>query len=369
MEFESTSGDGCSSSVVADPGVQYALGVNDIDLGSSFERKNVIIHHANALDCYEGWSRPVVIVSDGAYGIGGFACDPSTPEGLVEWYQPHVEAWSEAATPLTTLWFWNTEIGWATVHPLLAANGWSYRCSHVWDKGIAHVAGNSNTQRLRKLPVVTEVCVQYVKKAVFEVDGHNLSMKEWLRSEWQRAGLRLCQTNKACGVRNAASRKYFTQDHLWYFPPADAFIQFAEYANTHGKPEGRPYFSVDGIRTLSKSEWELMRAKFNCPLGVTNVWREPAVRGRERIRHDGKILHTNQKPLRLIERVIKLSSNRGDNVWEPFGGLCSAAVASVRLDRACNAAETDRDFFESAARRLRAHASKDAFRAKAGVPA
>lgn len=356
MEMDYGIGDGCPEGLAADPEVQYSLGLTDLDLDQSFSQKGVTISHADALACYPKWDAPVVIVSDGAYGIGGFEGDPVTTDGLVDWYRPHVESWSEHATPLTTLWFWNTELGWATIHPLLVENGWSYRCCYIWNKGIAHAAGNTNSKKLRKLPVVTEVCVQYVKDAVFDVEGEKLSMKQWLRHEWQRAGLRLYETNRACGVKNAASRKYFTQDHLWYFPPADAFVQFAEYANTHGNPSGRPYFSIDGERVPSRDEWEAMRAKFNCPLGVTNVWEEPAVRGQERIRHKGKILHTNQKPLRLIERIIRLSSDEQDHVWEPFGGLCSAAIASLRLNRTCDAAETDRAFFETAARRLNAHA-------------
>ena len=42
----------------------------------------------------------------------------------MEWYRPHVETWSRAARPATTLWFWNTELGWATVHPLLRDVPW-----------------------------------------------------------------------------------------------------------------------------------------------------------------------------------------------------------------------------------------------------
>ena len=44
-------------------------------------------------------------------------------------------AWSRRASPQTTLWFWNTELGWATVHPLLLAQGWEFRNCHIWDKG------------------------------------------------------------------------------------------------------------------------------------------------------------------------------------------------------------------------------------------
>lgn len=189
------------------------------------EHRGVGIYLGDALEMYPHWPSPAVIVSDGAYGVSGFPGDTATAEGLAEWYRPHVEAWSAASTGETTLWFWNTEIGWATIHPLLAEFGWEYVGCNVWDKGIAHVSGNTNSKTLRRFPVATEVCVQYVRPPKFRVAGRVGDMKEWLRWEWTRAGLPLNRANEACGVRNAATRKYLTQDHLWYFPPPEAFQQ------------------------------------------------------------------------------------------------------------------------------------------------
>ena len=320
----------------------------------------ITLYHADVATLYETWASPVVVISDGPYGVAGFEGDPPTPEGLPDWYEPHVRAWSAKATPLTTLWFWNTEIGWANVHPVLVKHGWTYRNCHIWDKGIAHIAGNANTQSLRKFPVVTEVCVQYVKEAAFGVNGLRMTMREWLRFEWERSGLPLYKTNEASGVKNAATRKYFTKDHLWYYPPVDAFERLVNYANQHGAPDGRPYFSIDGKRPLSGAEWERMRAKFHCEISVTNVWREPAVRGQERLKAEYKCIHTNQKPLKLLELIIRASSDEGDLVWEPFGGLCSAAVASHRLNRRCLSAEVRQDFFEIAVARLKAATTNSA---------
>ncbi len=321
--------------------------------GDVYIRDNVAIYHADVMTLYEHWDSPVVIVCDGPYGVAGFPGDPPTPDGLADWYEPHIRAWSAKATPLTTLWFWNTEIGWANVHPVLVRHGWTYRSCHIWDKGIAHVAGNSNTKSLRKFPVVTEVCAQYVREAEFLVQGQKLNMQQWLRYEWERSGLPLYKANEACGVKNAATRKYFTKDHLWYYPPVDAFERLVAYVNTHGNPEGRPYFSVDGIHPLTGEAWEQMRSKFYCEAGVSNVWREPAVRGTERLKNGSKCIHTNQKPLKLIELIIRASSDVDDLVWEPFGGLCSVAVASYRLGRRCVSAEINREFFELAVNRLK----------------
>jgi hypothetical protein len=112
--------------------------------------------------------------------------------------------------------------------------------------------------------VVTEVCVQYVR----EVKIADLTLKEWLRKEWLIFGLSLLrQANLACGVADAATRKYFDQGHLWDFPPPEMFEKLVFYANEHGNPEGKPYFSKDGKRSLTGKEWEKMRSKFNCPHG------------------------------------------------------------------------------------------------------
>jgi site-specific DNA-methyltransferase (adenine-specific) len=314
-----------------------------------------VVELGDALGRYASWPTPTVIVSDGPYGVAGYPGDPPTHAGLASVYEPHVAAWAARAAPNTTLWFWGTEVGWATVHPVLERHGWEYRSLHVWDKGVAHVAGNTNTKTLRKFPVVTEVCGQYVRDVRLRsprLPHHELPLKQWLRAEWERSGLPLSLANEACGVKNAATRKYLTQCHLWYFPPPEAFERFVAFVNDRGDPAGRPYFSVDGKAPLTAVAWGLLRAKFHCDIGVTNVWNEPAVRGSERYKEDGAVLHTNQKPLKLMERVVIASSDPGDVVWEPFGGLCTATVAAVRTGRVGYAAEVHPGFFELGKRRL-----------------
>jgi len=88
----------------------------------------------DSLSHYASWDVPQVIVSDGAYGILGFEGDTSDHLGMPDWYEPHIKAWSERATAQTTLWFWNSEIGWAAVHPVLERHGWRYVNANVWNK-------------------------------------------------------------------------------------------------------------------------------------------------------------------------------------------------------------------------------------------
>ncbi len=319
---------------------------------TTFIRDNSRIYLGDAIAHYGQWEQPTIIISDGPYGLGSYPGDPETTSYLPEVYKPHFEAWSKYALPSTTLWFWNSELGWATVHPLLVEYGWDFRNCHIWDKGIAHVAGNSNTKTLRKFPVVTEVCVQYVRKVTFPVNGSILSMQEWLRCEWKRTGIPFSKTNEACGVKNAATRKYFTKCHLWYFPPPEAFESLVKYANKHGNAKGCPYFSIDGKRPLTAKEWGKMRAKFYCYNGTTNVWKENAVRGIERLKEQNKCIHMNQKPIKLLELCINASSDKNDVVWEPFGGLCSASIAAHKTERHSFATEIIPEYFDIACKRL-----------------
>jgi len=315
-----------------------------------FRGELVTLYYGDSLLFYDQWPAPTVIVSDGGYGVLGFDGDTSDHLSLPEWYESHIQQWSRFAVPSTTLWFWNSEIGWAVVHPVLERYGWRYVALNVWDKDKAHVAGNVNTASIRRFPVVTEICALYVRENT--INGSPL--KEWLLKEWKRTGLPLIRANEACGVKDAAVRKYFDQGHLWYFPPPDAFERLVAFANEWGNSSGRPYYSRDGREPMSGEEWATMRSKFKCPYGWTNVWRRRPVNGSERLAAaNGKAAHLNQKPIDLMELIIQASSDEGDVVWEPFGGLFTAAIAAHKLRRRAYGCEIDPDYYMLGVKRIK----------------
>lgn len=324
-----------------------ALGVQAPPAQPLWRDGDVTLCLGDSLDFYAHWDRPTVIVSDGAYGVLGFAGDTSDHLGIPQWYDAHAAAWSRYATPQTTLWFWNSEIGWAAAHPVLERHGWRYVNANVWNKGRAHAAGNVNSSTIRRFPVVSEVCVQYVREATIQ----GLPLKRWLRREWERTGLPLHHANIACGVANAAGRKYLDQGHLWYFPPPATFSKLAAYANAQGAASGRPYFSADGASVLTGEAWSRMRSKFRCPHGWMNVWDRPPLRGGERLKvpaRRARAAHLSQKPIDLMTLIIEASSDPGDVVWEPFGGLFSACLAAKPLGRRAFGAEVDPAYFQLA---------------------
>ena len=342
------------------------------------------LFHGDALRVYHTWDTPEVIISDGAYGLKGFPGDPATPTQLGQWYEPHIQAWTRHATPTTTLWFWNTEIGWAHTHPTFEKYGWKYVQTVVWNKGIGHVAGNVNSKTIRQFPVVTEIAALYEREpGVYSPNGNEdntgmfISLQTWLREEWKRTGLPLNEANVACGVKNVATRKYLTQDNKWYMPPWEQMEKLITYANTHGNPEGKPYFAMPQRHisqqqvqcsvtqqvwetqreVWSQMKWEGNRRVWNHTHGLTNVWSEPSLRGEERLKTvnltcKGKFAHANQKPLKLLQQQIIASTNRGGIVWEPFAGTATASLAALLEGRQPYAAEINKEYYQTAKTRL-----------------
>ncbi len=67
---------------------------------------------------------------------------------------------------------------------------------------------------------------------------------------------------------------------------------------------------------------------------MRSVWRFPICNGDSRKKAgDGKKLHSTEKPLALIERVVRACSRPDDLVLDPFGGTGTTAEAACRLGR------------------------------------
>ncbi len=99
---------------------------------------------------------------------------------------------------------------------------------------------------------------------------------------------------------------------------------------------------------------EYSREDFGSKIAI-NVWRLPLCSGRERLKGpDGKRLHPTQKPERLLERVISISTNPGDVVLDPMAGTGTTGVLAKRLGRRFVLIERDPDYARAARERLAA---------------
>lgn len=86
---------------------------------------------------------------------------------------------------------------------------------------------------------------------------------------------------------------------------------------------------------------------FNLPMGVTDVFDDIKFYFPK-----GEKLHTTQKPLELIERIIKCCSKEGDIILDPFMGSGSTAVSCKNLNRNFLGSELDNNYYQTCLKRL-----------------
>lgn len=84
-----------------------------------------------------------------------------------------------------------------------------------------------------------------------------------------------------------------------------------------------------------------------------SVWRFPVCSGDERLKDcNGEKLHSTQKPLEMLERIVAISSNINDIVLDPFGGTMTTGVAAKKLGRHYIMFERDPKYCEYGEKRL-----------------
>lgn len=66
----------------------------------------------------------------------------------------------------------------------------------------------------------------------------------------------------------------------------------------------------------------------------------------------GNRLHPTEKPVELLSYLVKLLSQPGDVILDPFAGSGSTGEAAARAGRSCILVERDREFYRKAADRL-----------------
>lgn len=62
--------------------------------------------------------------------------------------------------------------------------------------------------------------------------------------------------------------------------------------------------------------------------------------------------HPTEKPLPLIEKFIKLSSNKGDLILDPFMGSATTAIACIREKRHFVGFELNKEYYDKACKRI-----------------
>jgi len=90
----------------------------------------------------------------------------------------------------------------------------------------------------------------------------------------------------------------------------------------------------------------------NDDLQMRSDWTLPICSGNERIKKNGKKVHSTQKPESLLHRILLASTNKDDFVFDPFLGTGTTAAVAKKLGRNYFGIENEKKYFKTAKQRL-----------------
>ena len=191
--------------------------------------------------------------------------------------------------------------------------GLELRQQIILDKGMRSVSGRA-TKNYRIFPNVTESVLMIVKDS-------KPFIRDLFRKRQKELALTSKQINEQLGVKSNGGG-------MWSIYSGDNVCEQVPTEELWNKLKVILQIDID-YNSISQT--------FNPQMGVTDVWRDINFYSEERY-------HPTQKPMKLIERLIKASSNEGDLVLDPFAGSGSTAMAAAKLERHFITIENDKTY-------------------------
>ena len=91
----------------------------------------------------------------------------------------------------------------------------------------------------------------------------------------------------------------------------------------------------------------------NDDLQMRSNWELPICNGSERLKKNGKKVHSTQKPEALLHRILLATSNKNDLILDPFLGSGTTATVAKKLGRNYYGIEKEKTYFKAAEQRLK----------------
>ena len=91
----------------------------------------------------------------------------------------------------------------------------------------------------------------------------------------------------------------------------------------------------------------------NDDLQMRSNWDLPICNGSERLKKDGKKIHSTQKPEALLHRILLATSHKNDLILDPFLGSGTTATVAKKLGRNYFGIEKEKNYFKAAEQRIK----------------
>ena len=212
-----------------------------------------------------------------------------------------------------------------------------YNSFIIWDKGDFRAISWKNPSEKSNLRCWFNTC-EYCLYYTFEdkTDMNNFkNLRQYFKEYQEALGMNKKQIIEKIGQR--ADHCFRWGSSQWRLPPKETYESLKKIPLLNNS------FKIKEYEEL-RQEYEEQRYTHHLDENHKNIWNS-------NINNNGE-LHPTQKPLDILERIIKTSSNENDTVLDCFMGSGSTGVACINTNRRFIGIEMDDNYFEIACNRI-----------------
>ena len=245
-----------------------------------------------------------------------------TEGDYLEWAEKWIKELSRVAKTNSSFWLFGYVKMLSKLLPIIEKYDFKFRQQIVVDKGMRSISGRK-TSTYKMFPTTTESIFFFVK-------NNQPNIKKFLKERQKVIGLTAKEINDKLEVKSNGGG-------LWSLYTGENIL-----AQIPTKEMWERLQKILGF----KMDYSEVNFIFNTQMGFTDVWKDIDFYKENRE-------HPTQKPLELIERLVKASSNEEDIVLDIFLGSGTTAIASKNLNRNFIGIELEEKYSKIAKKRLK----------------
>ena len=249
-----------------------------------------------------------------------------TIDEYYEWCEKWINELGRVAKWNCSFWLFGFPEQLSTFLPIINKAGFTFRQQIVVNKGMQAVAGRTSN-KLKMYPTATESIFFFHYEARDHIRDLLQRERKYLNWKGKDVNAHLGKAISGGGTFACIASEKKPREHRVY-------------------PTREDWNKLKQVMYLP--EYDDVVYTFNIQTGLTDVWDDINFYDRK-----VKKFHSTQKPIPLIERIIKTSSNEGHKVLDIFGGSGSTGVVCKMHNREFIGCEIDEEYYNKSLDRIR----------------
>lgn len=244
-----------------------------------------------------------------------------TEQDYLDWADEWITELARVAKPNASFYLFGYFRVLYLMIPYITKHHFELRQQIIVDKGMRAISGRK-TSTYRMFPNTTESIIFFVK-------DNKPNIKKLLKERQKELKLSAKEINEKLGMKSNGGG-------VWSLYTGNNIMAQLPTKELWDKLQKVLEFEMD---------YSEVAPVWNVQMGFTDVWNDIDF-------YKEKREHSTQKPIELIKRLIKASSNKNMLVLDPFMGSGATAVASKELNRNFIGFEIDKLYYEYSLKRL-----------------